>query len=108
MLRIQTALPDSYTRASSGELADRIAAAKATLGERLMILGHHYQRDDVMRWADARGDSFGLSRLAASNGHEGCVTPPRQQRKRFESIRPELSPSRRRALRRPLGRRCGR
>jgi quinolinate synthase len=67
MLRIQTALPDPYTRASSEELADRIAAAKATLGERLMILGHHYQRDDVMRWADARGDSFGLSRLAAEN-----------------------------------------
>jgi quinolinate synthase len=67
MLRIQTALPDPYTRASSEELADRIAAAKATLGERLMILGHHYQRDDVLRWADARGDSFGLSRLAAEN-----------------------------------------
>ena len=67
MLRIQTALPDTYTRASSEELADRIAAARATLGERLMILGHHYQRDDVMRWADARGDSFGLSRLAADN-----------------------------------------
>ena len=31
-----------------------------------MILGHHYQRDEVMRWADARGDSFGLSRLAAA------------------------------------------
>ncbi len=67
MLRIQTALPDTYTRASSAELAGRIATAKATLGERLMILGHHYQRDDVMRWADARGDSFGLSRLAADN-----------------------------------------
>jgi quinolinate synthase len=67
MLRIQTALPDPYTRASSEELADRIGAAKSALGERLMILGHHYQRDDVMRWADARGDSFGLSRLAADN-----------------------------------------
>ena len=32
-----------------------------------MILGHHYQREEVMRWADARGDSFGLSRLAADN-----------------------------------------
>ncbi len=32
---------------------------------RLFVLGHHYQRDDVMRWADARGDSFGLSRIAA-------------------------------------------
>jgi len=42
-----------------------IGAAKAALGSRLFILGHHYQRDEVMRWADARGDSFGLSRLAA-------------------------------------------
>ena len=42
-----------------------IGAAKAALGPRLFVLGHHYQRDDVMRWADARGDSFGLSRMAA-------------------------------------------
>src|SRR5207244_8636372 len=50
-----------------GDLEARIAAAKAALGDRLFILGHHYQRDEVMRWADARGDSFGLSRLAAAN-----------------------------------------
>ena len=43
----------------------RIGAAKAALGDRLLILGHHYQKDEVMRWADARGDTFGLSRLAA-------------------------------------------
>ncbi len=42
-----------------------IEAARTELGPRLFVLGHHYQRDDVMRWADARGDSFGLSRLAA-------------------------------------------
>jgi quinolinate synthase len=42
-----------------------IGAAKTRLASRVFILGHHYQRDDVMRWADARGDSFGLSRLAA-------------------------------------------
>ncbi|CAN5867833.1 quinolinate synthase NadA [soil metagenome] len=64
MLRLQTPLPERYTDAPADELADRIAAAKATLGERLFILGHHYQRDEVMRWADARGDSFGLSVLA--------------------------------------------
>ena len=64
MLRLQSRLPDEYTDASAEELADRIAAAKATLGERLFILGHHYQRDEVMRWADARGDSFRLSVLA--------------------------------------------
>src|SRR5437879_5720959 len=64
MLRIQSALPDEYTDASGDELAARIAAAKNALGERLFILGHHYQRDDVMRWADARGDSYRLSVLA--------------------------------------------
>ena len=64
MLRIQSSLPDRYTAASPDELAERIAAAKATLGDRLFILGHHYQRDEVMRWADARGDSYRLSVLA--------------------------------------------
>jgi quinolinate synthase len=67
MFRLQMPLPERYTTASSDELVATISAAKATLGERLMILGHHYQRDEVMRWADARGDSFGLSRLAADN-----------------------------------------
>src|SRR5215475_12460235 len=65
MLRLQAPLSDSYTAASPDDLAARIGAAKAALGSRLMILGHHYQRDEVMRWADARGDSFGLSRKAA-------------------------------------------
>src|SRR5580704_8557258 len=66
MLRLQTPLPEGYVTATSEDLARRIAAAKETLGSRVMILGHHYQRDEVMRWADARGDSFGLSRLAAA------------------------------------------
>jgi quinolinate synthase len=65
MLRLQTALPDRYTTASSDELTEWIARAKAALGSRVIILGHHYQRDEVMAWADARGDSFGLSRIAA-------------------------------------------
>jgi len=64
MLRLQLPLPERYTTASDDDLAERIATAKATLGDRLFILGHHYQRDEVMRWADARGDSFQLSRLA--------------------------------------------
>lgn len=66
MLRIQTRLPDSYTAAPADELHSRIAAAKAALGDSLFILGHHYQRDEVMRWADARGDSFKLSQLAGA------------------------------------------
>jgi quinolinate synthase len=65
MLRIQPALPERYVNATPDELASRIGDAKAALGPRLLILGHHYQRDEVMRWADVRGDSFGLSRRAA-------------------------------------------
>jgi quinolinate synthase len=65
MIRLQRALPDRYTTATGEQLAEWIGAAKAALGERLLVLGHHYQRDEVMRWADARGDSFGLSRIAA-------------------------------------------
>ena len=63
-MRLQLPLPQRYSDASADELAERIAAAKAVLGERLFVLGHHYQRDEVMRWADARGDSFRLSVLA--------------------------------------------
>ncbi len=65
MIRLQRALPERYRDATPEELAEWIADAKASLGSRLFILGHHYQRDEVMRWADARGDSFGLSRIAA-------------------------------------------
>jgi quinolinate synthase len=64
-MRLQIPLPDEYTLASPAELEARIRAAKATLGERLVILGHHYQRDEVIRWADSTGDSFKLARFAA-------------------------------------------
>ena len=64
MIRLQPPLSERYTGAPLDELHERIGAAKATLGDRLFILGHHYQRDEVMRWADARGDSYRLSVLA--------------------------------------------
>jgi quinolinate synthase len=48
------------------ELDRRIAAARAALGERLVILGHHYQRDEIIQYADARGDSFKLAQFAAA------------------------------------------
>src|SRR5881275_3084674 len=67
MFRVQAPLAERHANASPDELAARIGAAKAALGARLFILGHHYQRDEVMHWADARGDSFGLSRQAAAN-----------------------------------------
>lgn len=64
MLRVQRPLPERYTTASPQQLAGWIGDAKNALGDRLFILGHHYQRDEVMAWADARGDSFRLSVLA--------------------------------------------
>jgi quinolinate synthase len=64
MLRIQAPLPERYTTADPAQLAEWIASAKAALGERVFILGHHDPRDAVMAWADARGDSFRLSVLA--------------------------------------------
>ncbi|MEY2448947.1 MAG: quinolinate synthase [Acidimicrobiaceae bacterium] len=64
MLRLQSPLPDRYTSATPEELTTWIGSARALLGDRVFILGHHYQRDEVMRWADARGDSYRLSVLA--------------------------------------------
>jgi quinolinate synthase len=56
---------DEYLNLSEAELFERIQAAKKTLGERVVILGHHYQRDDVICHADLTGDSFKLSQMAA-------------------------------------------
>ena len=56
---------DSYLLLPNSSLDDRIAAAKAKLGKDAVILGHHYQRDEVVRFADLRGDSFKLSQQAA-------------------------------------------
>src|SRR5947207_7937871 len=61
----QQPLPDIYTQLSDPELRLRIAAARETLGPRLVILGHHYQQDAVIDFADFTGDSFELSRKAA-------------------------------------------
>src|SRR5256886_6976207 len=56
---------DSYLLVPDNTLHDRIAAAKARLGEDVVILGHHYQRDEVIQFADFRGDSLKLSFQAA-------------------------------------------
>jgi quinolinate synthase len=55
-------LPDRYLGLSDQEMDERIAVARAKLGRRLVILGHHYQRDEVMKFADYTGDSFKLAR----------------------------------------------
>ena len=60
----QGELPSSYREADEDELHDRIRAAKATLGERVVVLGHFYQREEVVRHADHVGDSFQLAGFA--------------------------------------------
>src|SRR5688500_2359434 len=49
-------------------LVERARAARAALGDSVYVLGHHYQRDEVIQFADVRGDSFKLARDAAANG----------------------------------------
>jgi quinolinate synthase len=56
---------DSYLLVPDNRLDERIAAAKAKLGKDVVILGHHYQRDEVVKFADFRGDSLKLSQQAA-------------------------------------------
>jgi len=66
-------LPERYLRLSPEELDRRITAAKATLGSRLLVLGHHYQRDEVIKFADYTGDSLKLSHLCASRSEADYV-----------------------------------
>ena len=55
-------LPEKYLGLSDAEMDARIAAARAKLGRRVVVLGHHYQRDEVIKFADYTGDSFKLAR----------------------------------------------
>ena len=58
--------PGDLPAASDPGLVERARAAKAALGDRVFILGHHYQRDEVIQFADVTGDSFKLARDAAA------------------------------------------
>ena len=64
--QLQVPLPERYTTLSSEEIVEEITKARALLGDKLVILGHHYQREEVIRWADFRGDSFKLCKDAAA------------------------------------------
>jgi len=64
---------DSYLLSPDGSWDDRIGRAKEMLGSRVVILGHHYQRDEVVKFADFRGDSLKLSQQAAGTEAEYIV-----------------------------------
>ena len=59
-------IPNDYLHYTADELDQRIGEARAKLGKTVTILGHHYQREEVIKYADFQGDSFLLSREAAS------------------------------------------
>ena len=61
----QKDIPEVYWGLDGVALAERIAEARRRLGSRCVVLGHHYQREDIIQFADYRGDSFNLARWAA-------------------------------------------
>jgi len=63
----QQDIPRSYWDLDAGDLTSRIAEARRKLGGRLIVLGHHYQREDIIAFADLRGDSFKLAQFAAEH-----------------------------------------
>ena len=60
-------LPAKYLGKPAEEIHDRILTARKKLGNRLVVLGHHYQRDEIIQYADFRGDSFKLAQNAAAH-----------------------------------------
>src|SRR5258708_35825486 len=64
---------ENYLVLPDHTMDERIAAAREILGRDCVILGHHYQRDEVIRFADLRGDSYKLSQQAAHAGGKYIV-----------------------------------
>ncbi len=69
----QGTLPAEYRQAGQVELDRRIRAAKQALGDRLVVLGHFYQRDEVIQYADIVGDSFQLAQAARARPHAEAI-----------------------------------
>ena len=63
----QQDIPKEYWDLTADQLTERVAKARKKLGSKLIILGHHYQREDIIAFADFRGDSFKLSQWAAEH-----------------------------------------
>ncbi|CAG1001614.1 quinolinate synthase [Phycisphaerales bacterium] len=72
----QPSLPDAYTRMAPDDLARAIGVRRREIGEKLVILGHHYQTDEVIRHADHTGDSLKLSQIAAGLAKERTPANP--------------------------------
>jgi quinolinate synthase len=66
--------PGELPAPSDPDLVERARAAKAALGDRVFVLGHHYQRDEVIQFADVTGDSFKLAQQAAARPGSGSRT----------------------------------
>jgi quinolinate synthase len=64
---------ENYLNLGEAEIYDRIQEAKKKLGDRVVILGHHYQRDDVICHADLTGDSFKLSQMASERSNADYI-----------------------------------
>src|SRR5438477_1924832 len=64
---------EDYLVMPEAEISERIEAAREELGKRVVILGHHYQREDVIRHADLTGDSYQLSVMASQTEAEYIV-----------------------------------
>ena len=62
-----TFLPEAYRTLSVEEMEARVREIRAQLGTKLFIPGHHYQKDEVIQFADSTGDSLQLAQVAASN-----------------------------------------
>ncbi len=63
----QQDIPSEYWHLDGGQLVERVRVAREKLGSRLIVLGHHYQREDIIQFADFRGDSFKLAQWAAEH-----------------------------------------
>jgi quinolinate synthase len=72
-LQDRQSIPAEYLGLSDEEMDRRITSAKSKLGSRLVILGHHYQRDEVIKFADFTGDSFKLARQAATRAQADYI-----------------------------------
>ncbi|TMW70269.1 quinolinate synthase NadA [Alteribacter natronophilus] len=67
LMKNESMLPEVYKKMTDDELTAKISRVKKALGSDLYLPGHHYQKDDIIRFADAAGDSLKLAQLSAAN-----------------------------------------